>query len=310
MQSLLVLNSPTGAFAEVPQSLDGIMVWEKMESRPMSLGTSNSTQRQYVITGTNDPSLALKAMFSASSICPDFIYAEDVTGKQLVFMRGNGRVDPIANADPPTMWAGSVEYGLLEDTNQPYNDGDTSDSFSIGAQEVNVKMAIQQIASYAASGDAPDFGGIIGLTADQQIQGVNLRVPTFRFSRTVYKPNSEVTTGYIAALYACAKSPVNDAPFLNFDGGEVLFLGVNGTRRNKSAGWELTFEFAAEPNSTNAAPASGISGIVKKGWEYLWFYYVPVEKTVGSLKYLVQKAAFATVDKVYNTSNFAALEIG
>ncbi|MCJ7544508.1 MAG: hypothetical protein MUP47_08100 [Phycisphaerae bacterium] len=53
-----------------------------------------------------------------------------------------------------------------------------------------------------------------------------------------------------------------------FAPGELLFLGGSG---GESTGWEfaeLTLPFAANPNRTGIT-IGDISGIDKKGWEYL-----------------------------------------
>jgi len=51
-----------------------------------------------------------------------------------------------------------------------------------------------------------------------------------------------------------------------------------------------------------------ISGISKKGWEYLWVRYADAEDTGSNT--LVKQPVAAYVEKVYEDGNFAALGIG
>ena len=51
-----------------------------------------------------------------------------------------------------------------------------------------------------------------------------------------------------------------------------------------------------------------ITGINKKGWEYLWVRYADAEDTTA--KVLVKKPIAVYVEQVYPTTGFAALGIG
>jgi hypothetical protein len=51
-----------------------------------------------------------------------------------------------------------------------------------------------------------------------------------------------------------------------------------------------------------------ITGIAKKGWEYLWVRYADVEDT--GAKMLVKRPIAAYVEQVYEYANFAGLGIG
>ena len=56
------------------------------------------------------------------------------------------------------------------------------------------------------------------------------------------------------------------------------------------------------------ASVGPITGISKKGWEYLWVRYAEVEDE--SAQVLVKRPVAAYVEKVYDSANFAALGIG
>ena len=71
--------------------------------------------------------------------------------------------------------------------------------------------------------------------------------------------------------------------------------------------WEITYRFAASPNVSGLVVGS-ITGINKKGWEYLWVRYAEVEDEDAQV--LVNRPVAAYVERVYDTGNFAALGIG
>ncbi|HQL55478.1 MAG TPA: hypothetical protein PLQ87_12285, partial [Phycisphaerae bacterium] len=68
-----------------------------------------------------------------------------------------------------------------------------------------------------------------------------------------------------------------------------------------------TFRFAASPNVTNLT-IGDITGINKKGWEYLWVRYADSEDTVA--KALVKKPIAVYIERVYDDGNLSLLGIG
>ncbi|MCK4601318.1 MAG: hypothetical protein KAU28_02550, partial [Phycisphaerae bacterium] len=65
--------------------------------------------------------------------------------------------------------------------------------------------------------------------------------------------------------------------------------------------------FAASPNKTNLTVGE-ITGIDKKGWEYMWVRYADAEDAAA--KAIVKKPVAVYVEKVYEEGNFAVLGIG
>jgi len=68
--------------------------------------------------------------------------------------------------------------------------------------------------------------------------------------------------------------------------------------------WEITHRFSASPNKTGLT-IGDITGIEKKGWEYLWVRYADAEDTAA--KTLVKKPAAVYVEKVYEEGDFSVL---
>jgi len=86
----------------------------------------------------------------------------------------------------------------------------------------------------------------------------------------------------------------------------VLFLGASGSKRS-SEDWEITYRFASQPNRTGIV-VGDITGISKKGWEYMWVRYRDTED--GSAKALVKRPVAAYVEQVYRDGDFSQLGIG
>ncbi len=122
-----------------------------------------------------------------------------------------------------------------------------------------------------------------------------------------------MTPQYIAALFALT-GKVNDAPWtvdvdgvrLTFAAGEALFLGASGSKRKSEQDWEIGFRFAASPNAANLTIGT-ITGISKKGWEYLWVRYADAEDDCA--KAIVKKPVAVYVEKVYQEGNFGGLRL-
>tara|TARA_R110002073_G_scaffold185119_2_gene343633 strand:- start:6031 stop:6492 length:462 start_codon:yes stop_codon:yes gene_type:complete len=96
---------------------------------------------------------------------------------------------------------------------------------------------------------------------------------------------------------------VNSSPWSIFAPGEALFLGGEGGEDEQN--WvDVTYHFAARPNEINLT-VGNISGVAKRGWDYLWVKHG--EEVVGDRVLQVPEAAY--VEQVYPEANFNALGI-
>jgi len=154
---------------------------------------------------------------------------------------------------------------------------------------------------------APMMNGAIGVDSNG-VNGVDIVCPQLQWQEQYDVPNVYVTTAYIKGI-AATTGTVNNAAFRGFAKGEVLFLGCSGSQEwddQKGRGpWSLTYRFAASSNVTNKT-VGDITGIDKKGHEYLWVRY---EDAVSSNS-LIKKPKFVYVDKVYMDGDFSLLGIG
>ena len=165
----------------------------------------------------------------------------------------------------------------------------------------------QALGSTRYPNNAPNSGGAINATATS-VEGTDITVPIYTFSET-HELDDGLVNNYYKGVLVTLTGRVNDAPFKGLAAGECLFLGAAGSLTDGpgSDTWSIDYAFAGSPNVTGLA-VGDITGIAKKGWEYLWARYQTAEDTAAKL--LVQKPIAVYVDQVYREGNFAALGIG
>ena len=179
-------------------------------------------------------------------------------------------------------------------------------AFDTGGGTQHITQLIQTIGRYGPAASTA-LGGAIGYDG-QNVAGVDITVPVYQFSETHYLDPSLVTQGYKLTLMGLTGA-VNAAPFRGFQAGEVLYLGSSGTRRGVDAAdrWEITYKFAASPNQSGLSVGS-ITGIQKRGWDYLWVQYG--DDVDPTAKVLIKKPVAVYVEQVYPVDNFSGLGIG
>ena len=268
-----------------------IVCTEKIDSRQVTDG--QSAELIYTIAGTADEAAAIAALKAAAPATLGGLKRQPVA------------IEPVHvdTANPGTcIWTGTVNYAPFE-RQEPPQTGDSVFNFDTGGGTQHITQSLQTVARYP-TGSAPDFKGAIGVTHDS-VEGVDITVPVYNFSETHYVPAAQVTSAYKAAVFQLT-GKVNSAAFKGFAAGECLFLGASGSRRG-AEDWEITFRFAGSPNRTGLA-VGPITGIAKKGWEYLWVRYADAEDTASHT--LVKQPLGAYVERVYEEGNFSALGIG
>lgn len=264
-------------------------VHELFDSRLVTMGQDPSAELRYSVQGTDDDYSARVAVQAGSPIAFD-VY----NNGSLVLWRESISVEPVGEE----LWEGLVRYGTVPPTDE------STFTFDTGGGTQHVTQSLESINRYAPPGrTAPDCKGAIGVTADS-VEGVDITVPVYQFSETHYLPDSLVTPAYKATLFSLT-GKVNNGTFKGFSAGECLFLGAGGSKRG-GGDWEISYRFAASPNVSGLV-VGDITGIDKKGFEYLWVRYEDAEDATA--KALVKRPVAAYVEKVYPDGNLSALGI-
>jgi hypothetical protein len=274
-----------------------ITVVEKPEDREFTVGeeqsSANTGVKKFLVTGTDEDSEAAAALHDQ---------APEQVGDGY---KQTSRVEWLS----PGRWLGYVNYG----PKAPTPVGEFAFSFDTTGATQHVTQSIQTVGRYAPPGKtAPDFKGAVGVTADN-VEGVDIVTPAFNFTLRVKLPIASWNPTYVANMRALT-GKVNSTGFYvrihgatyTFPAGELLFLGGSGDESTASEFIELTLRFAASPNRTGIT-IGDISGIDKKGWEYLWVRYEDVED--AGAKMIVKRPAAVCVEKVYEEGNFGLLGI-
>ncbi|MCC7350221.1 MAG: hypothetical protein IT446_06595 [Phycisphaerales bacterium] len=267
---------------------------EKPDSRRSVAG--ESAELTYLIQGTAGSSDAIASLQSTAPATFNGLYRQPVEVEPLYIDTAN---------EPVCLWEGRVTYAPLEYQSPP-EAGDSTFNFDTGGGTQHITQSLATINKYIASGTAPDFKGAIGVTADS-VEGVDITVPVYNFSETHYIAPADVDDAYKGAIFALT-GKVNNASFRGLAAGECLFLGASGTRRGTGADdlWEITYRFAGSANRMGLT-IGGITGIDKKGWEYLWVRYQDVVDSPSNS--LVKQPLAVYVEKVYDLGDFSTLGI-
>jgi hypothetical protein len=257
------------------------IIVEKYDSRDATVGVdSPSVDLQWMVLGTESDT-EVRSLVQATA--PP-TYAGLVLQSYHIAHQGGG------------VWEATARYGKLE----PKETGQSSYSFDTGGGTQKINQSLETVGRYGD--DPPDFKGAIGVSTDS-VEGTDITIPVFQFTETHYIPIALITPAYKTTLFYLT-GRVNNAPFKGFAPGEVLFLGASGSQRG-TEDWEISYKFAASPNATNLT-VGDITGIQKKGWEYLWVRYADAEDE----ETLIKQPVAAYVERVYEYGNFALLGIG
>jgi len=177
---------------------------------------------------------------------------------------------------------------------------------TVGGQQ-HITTSITTIGRYGPSASM-QLAGTIGWDGND-VQGCDIISPVYNFSETHRFTDLVVTPAYKATLFRLT-GKVNSDPFRGFEAGEVLFLGASG-RRVANNMWEVGFKFSSLPNHSSAngnlITIGSITGVAKKGWEYLWVQYA--DDVDSTAKVMVRRPVAVYVEQVYYTAAFSGLGI-
>lgn len=199
----------------------------------------------------------------------------------------------------------TVRYSTAELTGET---GESSFSFKTSGGTQKITHSITNVHGYHVNvlGDQSDlnlYRGAIGATSEG-VEGCDIVVAIYEFEETHWLTDEQVAK--LKKNIVRLTSTTNNAKFKDLEIGECLFLGCDGSKQGDNK-WQVTFYFAGSPNRTGITIGS-ITGIEKKGWEYLWVRYEA--EADEQQKKLVMRPVFVGIEQVYYEGNFQFLGIG
>lgn len=249
-----------------------------------TVGENATLDVEFLVFGTTDKSAAAAAL----------LLVADATFPGLNRKSPRGGIEQIGD----DIWLGTVNY--VEDDEE--DDAGTF-SFDTGGGTTHVTQSIKNIKNYAPPGDAvPDFKGAVNVQEDGTVEGLDVPIPALAFQFTKKFDPALVTEEYEKTLARMSRT-TNDAAFRGYAAGEVMFISASGSLVSEDD-FPITFKFSASENITDFR-AGDITGIDKKGWEYLWFRYQTVEDAAA--KMLVKKPISAHVEQMFRETDFTDL---
>lgn len=217
------------------------------------------------------------------------VVAPVVTGTAPPLRRSSVSLTPVDTE----VWQATVNYE---------SEVSATNSWSFSGQTTGATTKITQgLATTKYGASAIEYNGAIGVTPNG-VEGVDVVIPALEFSITKSQSAGVVTLSYIATLVGMTGT-TNNATFNGFAQGELLFLGADFSQSSEGE-TSVTYKFSASPNQTGLTVGS-ITGIAKKGHEYMWVDY---EATEASGK-ISRTPRGVYVHRVYRESNFASLLI-
>ena len=273
-----------------------------------SRGESNTATLSLIVGDVpSDPVGMLAGAQLALEYAPSAFMAPLVVGGDLV---------EELHYDPETglgIFQYDIKYGEVE-RKEP---GEEEYSFTTTGGSSKITQSLATVARYGApaaedgSGPtlpAPNFRGAINVT-DNGVEGVEIPSPKLELTVKKWWESTQVSTAYLRVL-SYATGCVNSDVWRGFLPGEVLFLGAEGSQQGQKP-FQVQYKFAISQNATGLS-VGHITGISKRGWDYLWVLYrsrkdVNPEGTETHALVRVPKAAY--VEQVHDYVNFADLGI-
>lgn len=204
-------------------------------------------------------------------------------------------------------WQATVRFGPKSKKKTEPETGDELTEFDTTGGTHTVTHSKQTIASYSytMAVEAPDMQQAINVSSSGgklDVKGTDIVIPALAVTRRKLQPVAVVTDAYVKTL-ARLTGKKNGDSFIGFAAGELLFMGARGSKRSDED-WDVNYQFAASQNITGLT-IGGITGIAKKGWDYLWVFFETEEDTDAAC--LAPRASFAYVEEIYEDGDFSLI---
>ncbi|MDD3155345.1 MAG: hypothetical protein PHS41_10790 [Victivallaceae bacterium] len=187
-------------------------------------------------------------------------------------------------------------------------DAEPTISFDCSAVSKHILCALEQTKHPNSAKDSGNMIGWNGRTGrEAEYAGVNIVTASMRIAITKKIRMSKINRTFMSMI-ANLTGKVNDAPFRDWNAGEVLFLGASYTGVDKrSEQITVTYHFAIQLNEPRLQIEiqDQMQTLSKKGWQYLW--YISEQREDASTlapRNLITGAYLATI---YPEANFSPL---
>jgi len=244
-----------------------LSITERWESGEGSVGSNSGDIYSAIVKGSKDD--------NADDAYTVTVYA--ATHFSPVSPQGNIINNLARKRIAPYTWEFTATYSSPTWERQT---NDAQFSFTTGGGTQHITTSRETIGKFVVTGGTPiDFQNGIGVSGTGEVEGVDIHVSSFDFKTTFYAPQNLLTTNYVGSMKNLTDCANSDTVNLNIDGiqitfqpGELLYLGAEGQKRKGFSDWELTLNWSGQKNVSNAT-IGPITGITKRGWDYLWVYY-------------------------------------
>lgn len=245
--------------------------------------------REYFITGVDDP---IQIRTIARTEMPDQIATE----QGILYRQGFTVSEQGVN-----LYYITASYGKDKlEPSQVGGPGNFSISYDTTGGTVNIKTGYEETAS-KAEGDAdtpPDTKSTIGSDAEGEPAGVDIVIPALKLTVNFKHPAGVIGTAR-AANIARQTGKMNSTPFLGFDPGEVLFLGMSGSEGTDTE-TNISYQFACSENIVGEI-IGGIEVPFKAGWDVMTVKYHDVVSNGQKAK----QAKYIYITRVYRQFDMA-----
>lgn len=146
----------------------------------------------------------------------------------------------------------------------------------------------------------PDYRGAIGVSRNG-VAGTDITIPRGEFTLTRQFEFFDLSD---IAVVMGLTGKTNNAPFLGFNTGELLFLGGSGAPNSEGQA-RVVYKFAGNANLGEFELCENLVIPGKKAWEYIWVYYGE-EVENGRI---ISSPTAAYVERVYDEGDFSLLGI-
>jgi hypothetical protein len=187
-------------------------------------------------------------------------------------------------------------------------------TFDTGDGTKHITQSLKTMGKFAPPGQiAEDYQGAIGVD-ENGVKGVDVPDGVFAFTEKHVYPIARITPEYVGKLFrlrgkknkeAWTSTPMAPGGLgYEFAAGEARFRKATGGNIDDEF-FEVTYHFEGSPNATGLAVGT-ITGITKRGWDYLWIRYRDAVDSNRRVK--VPGAAY--VEEVCEDGDFGDLLFG